>query len=643
MSDFIVSARKYRPLRFGDVVGQQHITTTLRNAIQSGQLAHSFLFCGPRGVGKTTCARILAQSINCESPVDGVEPCGTCGPCKSFRESSSFNIYEIDAASNNSVEDIRALTDQVRFPPQAGRYKVYIIDEVHMLSQAAFNAFLKTLEEPPPYAVFILATTEKHKIIPTILSRCQIFDFNRIQVADIAGHLQGICEAENIPFEPQGLHVIAQKADGGMRDALSMFDRILAFSGGSVQLQQVLDNLNILDYDVFFGLVDAFLAEDLSTVLHTFQRVLERGFEGDIFLSGLAEHLRNLLVAKDPATHDLLELTDALRERYIDQAGIVSGSYLVSSLALLNQADIHFKASRHKRLHVETTLVKLTYLNRAVDLSAEHPVSAAKKKQPADSVRPVGVPIAKSAQAPTVAPAVVPAAPAPPPAPTASEPTPSAPAPTAAKPAPPPAPTASEPTTSAPAQTAATSPVQAAPSKSVAGGLKIPNLKDLSASLQQKTRTAAKEAELKADSLSTEKEQTDLGGKNPAPELAEAALQTLQKAWVGFGQKFIEANRMSVAKLLESAQLQAGPAGQLLVLVHNNIQQGMIKEELPAFREHLMKEGMIVPPILIQIQPDLAQTGQDIPFSAQDRLAKMGEKNPLLHQLREQLGLELEF
>ena len=380
MSDFIVSARKYRPLRFGDVVGQQHITTTLRNAIQSGQLAHSFLFCGPRGVGKTTCARILAQSINCESPVDGVEPCGTCGPCKSFRESSSFNIYEIDAASNNSVEDIRALTDQVRFPPQAGRYKVYIIDEVHMLSQAAFNAFLKTLEEPPPYAVFILATTEKHKIIPTILSRCQIFDFNRIQVADIAGHLQGICEAENIPFEPQGLHVIAQKADGGMRDALSMFDRILAFSGGSVQLQQVLDNLNILDYDVFFGLVDAFLAEDLSTVLHTFQRVLERGFEGDIFLSGLAEHLRNLLVAKDPATHDLLELTDALRERYIDQAGIVSGSYLVSSLALLNQADIHFKASRHKRLHVETTLVKLTYLNRAVDLSAEPPVSEAKKK-----------------------------------------------------------------------------------------------------------------------------------------------------------------------------------------------------------------------------------------------------------------------
>ncbi|MBI1192203.1 MAG: DNA polymerase III subunit gamma/tau [Bacteroidetes bacterium] len=607
MSDFIVSARKYRPVRFGDVVGQEHITTTLRNAIRSEQLAHSFLFCGPRGVGKTTCARILAQSINCQTPVDGVEPCGTCGPCKSFRESSSFNIYEIDAASNNSVEDIRALTEQVRFPPQAGRYKVYIIDEVHMLSQAAFNAFLKTLEEPPSYAIFILATTEKHKIIPTILSRCQIFDFNRIQVADIAGHLQGICETEKIPFEPQGLHVIAQKADGGMRDALSMFDRILAFSGGSVRLPEVLENLNILDYDVFFGLVEAFAAEDLATVLQTFQRVLERGFEGDVFLSGLAEHLRNLLVAKDPATHNLLELSEGLRERYISQASWASGSFLVSALSLLNQADIHFKASRHKRLHVETALVKLTYLHRAVDLSAESAPVPVKKKQP-DEPSSALKPPQGSGEGGSAGPATFSAG---------------TPAPAASSPA-------------AAAQPAPAKPAPAAPSpvaKPSASGVKLPNLRDLAASLERKPEPA-----------------TAAGSPSPgtiAPFAPEAPgvidLPALRQAWTEHAAGHAQNNRMSLAKLMEAARLDKKDDASLLVLVDNNIQQELLREEMPAYREKLFAAGLHVQAISIEIVPDLQAAAQAVPYSSQDRLARMVEKNPLLNDLREKLGLELDF
>jgi DNA polymerase-3 subunit gamma/tau len=562
-------------------------------------------------VGKTTCARILAQSINCLTPVDGVEPCGTCGPCKSFRESSSFNVYEIDAASNNSVEDIRALTEQVRFPPQAGKYKVYIIDEVHMLSQAAFNAFLKTLEEPPPYAIFILATTEKHKIIPTILSRCQIFDFNRIQVADIAGHLQGICETEKIPFEPQGLHVIAQKADGGMRDALSMFDRILAFSGGSVRLQEVLENLNILDYDVFFGLVEAFAAEDLAKVLHTFQRVLERGFEGDVFLSGLAEHLRNLLVAKDPATHDLLDLSDGLRERYIGQASWASASFLVSALSLLNQADIHFKTSRHKRLHVETALVKLTYLHRAVDLSSETAHAPLKKKQP-DEPAPLNVAVVSGEGVPSV-PATVSVSAAPAPAAATKAPAVQAPAPAAAAPIP------------ASSASAGTRPA--------AGGLKLPNLRDLAASLEKKPAVAS-----------------EPGSPSPGtvePFVPEAPLAidlpALRKAWREHAEAQGRNNRMSLAKLMEAARLDQKDESSLLVLVDNNIQQEIIREELPAYREKVQAAGLQVRTIAVEIAPDLQAEAKAIPYSAQDRLARMVEKNPLLNELREKLGLELDF
>jgi len=367
MSNFVVSARKYRPQRFEDVVGQQHVASTLKNAMATDHVAHAFLFCGPRGVGKTTCARILAKILNCENLSPGYEACNTCSSCKAFQEDASWNIFELDAASNNGVDHIRALVDQVRVPPQRGKYKVYIIDEVHMLSQGAFNAFLKTLEEPPPYAIFILATTEKHKIIPTILSRCQIFDFRRIGVADMVAHLQNICAQEGIDAEEGALHIIAQKADGALRDALSIFDRITsAAAGKKIRYEDVIENLNVLDYDYYFQIADALMAEDAATILNLFDQILRKGFEPEVFLVGLAEHLRNVLVCKDPATLDLLEAGEALGERYRRQAELAPASFLLSALQFANDCDINLKMARHKRLHVEMALLKMCYINRAV-------------------------------------------------------------------------------------------------------------------------------------------------------------------------------------------------------------------------------------------------------------------------------------
>jgi len=366
MSNFIVSARKYRPQRFQDVVGQGHVAGTLKNALASGHIAHAFLFTGPRGVGKTTCARILAKILNCENRTPDYEACNTCGSCKSFNESASFNIIELDAASNNSVEHIRALTEQVRFQPQQGKYKVFIIDEVHMLSNQAFNAFLKTLEEPPPYAIFILATTEKHKIIPTILSRCQIFDFRRITVADTVSHLKSICSQEGIEAEEDALHIIAQKADGALRDALSIFDRITSGAGKKITYEAVIENLNVLDYDYFFQLTDALLAEDGSAVMNGFDEILRKGFDPEVFVLGLAEHLRNVLICKDPATLGLLEVGENLRERYRAQAALAPASFLLTALNLCNDCDINFKMARHKRLHVEMALLKICHIGRAV-------------------------------------------------------------------------------------------------------------------------------------------------------------------------------------------------------------------------------------------------------------------------------------
>jgi DNA polymerase III subunit gamma/tau len=379
MENFVVSARKYRPADFKSVVGQQHITTTLQNAIKNNHLAQAFLFCGPRGVGKTTCARILAKTINCEN-VTNNEACGKCDSCVSFQNNASFNIYELDAASNNSVDDIRNLVDQVRYAPQKGQYKVYIIDEVHMLSTAAFNAFLKTLEEPPKYAIFILATTEKHKIIPTILSRCQIFDFNRIQIKHISEHLKEIAEKEKVDYEDEALRLIATKADGALRDALSIFDLIVTYSAGKkVTYKETIDNLNILDYDYYFKVVDALLAEDLSATLLIFDEILKKGFDGHNFIVGLSEHFRDLLVVKDEATVELLQVSESAKERYLLQTQKSSSSFLLSALNLANQCDIHYKASKNQRLHVELALMKMAKLPQAFRLATLATVEAKKK------------------------------------------------------------------------------------------------------------------------------------------------------------------------------------------------------------------------------------------------------------------------
>ncbi|WP_345230300.1 DNA polymerase III subunit gamma/tau [Olivibacter ginsenosidimutans] len=369
MDNFIVSARKYRPATFETVVGQQHITSTLKNAIKNNQLAQAFLFCGPRGVGKTTCARILAKTINCQHLTSAIEACGTCESCRAFQNGNSFSIHELDAASNNSVDDIRSLIEQVRIPPQTGKYKIYIIDEVHMLSTQAFNAFLKTLEEPPAYAIFILATTEKHKILPTILSRCQIFDFNRIRVEHIAGHLATIARKEGVAYDEDGLHLLAQKADGGLRDALSMFDQIVSFSNKNVSYQAVIDNLNILDYDYYFKLTDAILAEDAVHALLVFDEVLANGFDGSHFISGLASHLRNLLVGKDSATLKLLEVSENIRQRYLEQANQLEVGLLLSALTIANQCEINYRTSKNQRLQVELALLKMCHIKSAIQLS----------------------------------------------------------------------------------------------------------------------------------------------------------------------------------------------------------------------------------------------------------------------------------
>ncbi|MDA7625766.1 DNA polymerase III subunit gamma/tau, partial [bacterium] len=388
MSNFVVSARKYRPQKFDEVVGQEHVGQTLKNALKNDHLAHAFLFCGPRGVGKTTCARILAKVLNCQNKSDDFEPCNKCDSCQSFSGSSSFNIMELDAASNNSVEHIRTLVEQVRFQPQQGQYKVFIIDEVHMLSQSAFNAFLKTLEEPPPYAIFILATTEKHKIIPTILSRCQIFDFKRILIPNMVKHLQSICAQEGIEAEKDALHIIAQKADGALRDALSIFDRIVSFSGKKITYEDVITNLNVLDYDYYFRFTNALLVQDVSKVMLIFDEVLRNGFDGDLFINGLAEHFRDLLICKDEATLKLLEVSESLKKRYREQAQIVPNSFLLTALNLANDCDINYKMSRNKRLHVEMSLIKMAYIAQAVELVRNPEAIEEKKKSDSQLVPP---------------------------------------------------------------------------------------------------------------------------------------------------------------------------------------------------------------------------------------------------------------
>lgn len=359
MDNYIVSARKYRPATFDHVIGQKALTTTLKNAIAAGKLAHAYLFCGPRGVGKTTCARIFAKTINCLTPTDKGEACNQCESCRAFNENRSYNIHELDAASNNSVEDIRSLIEQVRIPPQVGKYKVFIIDEVHMLSAAAFNAFLKTLEEPPTHAIFILATTEKHKILPTILSRCQIYDFSRMEAGDIVEHLKHVADNEGYTYEEEALGVIARKADGGMRDALSIFDQVASFTGGNITYKKVIEDLNVLDYDYYFSLTDSLLKADIPAALLTLNEILSKGFEANHFIGGLASHFRDLLVSRDAVTLPLLEVSDSIRQRYSEQAGRCKLPFLYKALRLCNDCDINYRTSRNKRLLVEIALIEV--------------------------------------------------------------------------------------------------------------------------------------------------------------------------------------------------------------------------------------------------------------------------------------------
>ncbi|MDP4209611.1 MAG: DNA polymerase III subunit gamma/tau [Bacteroidota bacterium] len=389
MENFIVSARKYRPATFHSVIGQHSVTTTLKNAISSNHLAHAYLFCGPRGVGKTTCARIFAKTLNCFNRTSDTEACNECESCRSFNESRSFNIHELDAASNNSVEDIRNLIDQVRIPPQVGKYSIYIIDEVHMLSNQAFNAFLKTLEEPPAHAFFILATTEKHKIIPTILSRCQIFDFSRIKIEDTVQYLEHISKSESVDYEIDALNVIAQKADGGMRDALSIYDQIVSFSGSRITYKGVIDNLNILDYEYYFRMVDAFLEKSIPKALMIFDDILDKGFDGHNFINGLASHFRDLLVCKDEVTLQLLEVGANIKEQYKTQAKRCSPPFIFEALGICSQSDVQYKASKNQRLHVELALILLCNIDpekKKSELSQSAPAKTTSTGVPTPSV-----------------------------------------------------------------------------------------------------------------------------------------------------------------------------------------------------------------------------------------------------------------
>lgn len=415
MENYIVSARKYRPQTFESVVGQQALTQTLQNAIRQNHLAHAYLFCGPRGVGKTTCARIFAKTINCLNPQNGYDACNECESCKAFNEQRSFNIHELDAASNNSVEDIRSLIDQVRIPPQIGKYSVYIIDEVHMLSAGAFNALLKTLEEPPSYAIFILATTEKHKVLPTILSRCQVYDFNRITVPDTIAYLQSVAQKEGITVSEEALNVVAQKADGGMRDALSIFDQLVAFCGTNISYEQTISVLNVLNADYYFSLVDNSLAHNVAASLMLFNDVLNHGFDAGHFVTGFAQHLRDVLVSKDPQTLPLLETGEAMRQRYGEQAQRCHPIWLFQALDILNTCDINYRTARNKRLTVELALVKLCQLGVAQTVPAAQPSAAPQSNVAPKQAKPTVAPQPTQAAKPTVAaqpsPAPQPAAP----------------------------------------------------------------------------------------------------------------------------------------------------------------------------------------------------------------------------------------
>jgi DNA polymerase III subunit gamma/tau len=597
MENYLVSARKYRPDTFQSVVGQSALTTTLKNAIHNKQLAHAYLFCGPRGVGKTTCARIFAKTINCSNPKEDGEACDECESCQSFNDQRSLNIFELDAASNNSVDDIRNLVDQVRIPPQLGQYKVYIIDEVHMLSAAAFNAFLKTLEEPPHHAIFILATTEKHKIIPTILSRCQIYDFNRISVHDIVGQLQHVAQSEKVEAEEEALNIIAMKADGGMRDALSIFDQVSSFGNGKITYQNVIDNLNVLDYDYYFKLTDAFLKGDLSSALLLFNDVLNNGFEGQHFITGLSAHFRDLLVCKDPATLVLLEVGASIRANYQEQAAQCPAEFLYTAIKISNDCDLDYKESKNKRLLIELALIRITQLSDSKKKISELILDEA----------PISIlPLQATA-------------------------TPEATSPTLSKPA-----ATSSPTTDddekADAQVPA-SPVKKNAVKTESNAsAPAPNQKDVNAprSIRSvQTASLHKKAEVKEENVSQEEDVLVLN----QPFTAEA----LVRSWNIFidtirdDMHLINAMKACPPVLLEDYQFE--------VVVQNQVQEKKFQELIYKIEKHLHKN---LKNNKIKMTIRMADVGENVrPFTARDRLECMIKKNPNLELLYRTFGLDI--
>lgn len=595
MENFIVSARKYRPVLFDSVVGQQHITNTLKNAIKNNQLAQAFLFCGPRGVGKTTCARILAKTINCTNLSAHYEACGTCDSCKSFQNGNSFNVHELDAASNNSVDDIRNLIDQVRIPPQAGKYKVYIIDEVHMLSQSAFNAFLKTLEEPPSYAIFILATTEKHKILPTILSRCQIFDFNRIKVEDMAQHLAGIADKEGVKYDSDGLHLIAQKADGGLRDALSMFDQIVSFSNREVSYEAVIENLNILDYDYYFKITDLLINQNTPAALLLFDEILNNGFDGNHFITGLASHFRNVLVCKDPSTVQLLEVSENIKQKYLEQAQIAAISFLLSALNIANQCDLNYRISKNQRLQVELTLIKISHLPHALQLhqsdnvqqmaeqlkkKPEKLATSTPKEKPVKTTESVEIYQTKKTAKTTL----------------------------------------EEPKAEEEKKEPAINPN----GKSLIpklGATLIPNLKDPN-SIKTEEEKNAEKVELTGDE------------KNPFTQ------EEFIKVWVDYSSKIKAEHKMSLASLLDNYTPTLKEDFKIELQVENKLQANELIHEridlLNYLREKLKNYIITVEPIIVE------NTQERKLYTSKDKYQHMLEKNPKLDEFRRAFNLDLD-
>ena len=606
MENFIVSARKYRPATFNTVVGQAHITNTLKNAIKTGHLAQAFLFCGPRGVGKTTCARILAKTINCTNRTADTEACDQCESCLSFNSGASLNVSELDAASNNSVDDIRNLVDQVRYAPQLGTHKVYIIDEVHMLSTSAFNAFLKTLEEPPRHAIFILATTEKHKIIPTILSRCQIFDFNRIQIEDIANHLAYIAGNEHITAEADALHIIAQKADGALRDACSIFDQIVSFAGNTITYKSVIDNLNILDYDYYFKVTDALMTQNIPASLLLFNEILNNGFDGHNFVAGMGDHFRNLLVSKDAETLQLLEVGKNTKEKYKQQSASSSLSFLIKGLTILNKADVQYKASKNQRLQVELALMQLCALNAS-------PVEAEKKNELAEpaakpaAVSPVSAPVAASPVAAVNAPA------------------------SAA------APPVSPPVQASPQQPAASKPIaqQAVPVESTAQPVKKPLIRASTPSIQQHLQT-----EKKQEASDENKKESPLASAGqPTREFTSDALHA---AWEKYANELKMKGKSNLGiALLSKRPVIAQDKTTIEFMINNKALEEAINEDKMTFLGFLRRE-LNNYNIQLNLQLTVNEEKTNL-YTATDRYNRLVEKNPMIKKFRQTFDLDLEF